>query len=398
MIPKLDPQIGISVYSTKFEGIGGKIRVNSEDFEVSEVISDKSLKLISEQGDYAVYKLKKKNIDTNHALSDIFRKKGLKLKALGLKDASAITEQFVCSNNKGKSTDNYTSLKYSLKKIGNLKKPLTKKDMIGNHFKIKIVDCKNNLSEFKEHDKILNFYGYQRFGSKRAVTHLIGKAILQRDFEKAVGLILSFMSPYDSKENNEIREKLIDKSNYEKYFDQIPPQMDIERIVLKEMIASDDSQKSIRQIPLSLRRFYIQAYQSFLFNHTLSSASSEGENLYELQEGDVCFDFKGIIGKYRRGVDQRLAIPFIGYSYYKKTRFDYYISKILELEEISPKDFYIKEMQEVSNEGGFRQAAISCSNYSSVSNTVEFTLSRGSFATILLREIMKPEDPLKAGF
>ena len=75
MIPKLDSQIGISVYSTKFEGIGGKIRVNSEDFEVSEVISDKSLKLISEQGDYAVYKLKKKNIDTNHALSDIFRKK-----------------------------------------------------------------------------------------------------------------------------------------------------------------------------------------------------------------------------------------------------------------------------------------------------------------------------------
>jgi tRNA pseudouridine13 synthase len=398
VIPKLDPQIGISVYSTKFEGTGGKIRVNPEDFEVSEVISDKSLKLISEQSDYAVYKLKKKNIDTNHALSDIFRKKGLKLKALGLKDASAITEQFVCSNNKGKSIENYSSLKYSLQKIGNVKKPLTKKDMIGNHFKIKIVDCKNNLSEFKEQNKILNFYGYQRFGSKRAVTHLIGKAILQKDFEKAVEMILSFRSPFDSKENNEIREKLIDKSNYEKYFDQIPPQMDIERKVLKEMIASDDSQKSIRQIPLSLRRFYIQAYQSFLFNHTLSSAFLDGENLFEPQEGDVCFDLKGVIGKYLRGEDQRLAIPFVGYSYYKKTRFDYQISKILEFEEISPKDFYIKEMQEVSNEGGFRQAAISCSNYSSEDNIVEFTLSRGSFATILLREIMKPEDPLSAGF
>jgi tRNA pseudouridine13 synthase len=340
VIPKLDSQIGISVYSTKLDGIGGKIRVNSEDFEVSEVISDKSLKLISEQNDYAVYKLKKKNIDTNHALSDIFRKKGLKLKALGLKDASAITEQFVCSNNKGKSIDSYTSMKYSLQKIGNVKKPLTKKDMIGNHFKVKIVDCKNNLSEFKEHDKILNFYGYQRFGSKRPVTHLIGKAILQRDFEKAVELILAYTSPYDSNENTEIREKLLDKSNYKKYFDQIPPQMDIERIVLKEMIASDDSQKSLRQIPLSLRRFYIQAYQSFLFNHTLSSAFLDGENLFVPQEGDVCFDFKGIIGKYIRGADQRLAIPFVGYSYYKKTRFDYQISKILEFEEISPKDFF----------------------------------------------------------
>jgi tRNA pseudouridine13 synthase len=398
VIPKIDSQIGISVYSTKFEGIGGKIRTSSENFEVSEVISDKSLKLISEQSDYAVYKLKKKNIDTNHALSDIFRKKGLRLKALGLKDASAITEQFVCSNNKGRSIDNYISSKYSLEKIGYVKKPLSKKDMIGNHFKIKITDCKDTLSEFQEQDKILNFYGYQRFGSKRAVTHLIGKAILQRDFEKAVELILSFRSIFDSKENNEIREKLIDKSNFEKYFDQVPPQMDIERIVLREMIDSGDSQKSIRRVPLSLRRFYIQAYQSFLFNHTLSSAFLDGENLFESKEGDVCFDLKGIIGKYLKGVDQLLAIPFVGYSYYKKTRFDYQISKILKTEEISPKDFFIKEMQEVSNEGGFRQAALSCSNYSSEGNTLEFTLSRGSFATILLREIMKPQDPLSAGF
>lgn len=398
MIPKIDSQIGICVYTTKFEGAGGKIRIIPEDFEVSEVISDKSLKLISEKNGYEVFKLTKKKIDTNHALSDIFRKKGLRLKALGLKDASAITEQFVCSNNQGKSIDDYSSLKYSLKKIGYVKKPLTKKDMIGNKFKIKISDCKKNISEFKEQDKILNFYGYQRFGSKRPVTHLIGKAILQRDFEKAVEMILSFRSPFDSKEHNEIREKLLDKANFEKYLDQIPSHMDIERLVLQEMIASNDPQKSIRRVPLSLRRFYIQAYQSFLFNHTLSSTFSDGENLWEPQEGDVCFDPKGIIGKFLRGAGQRLAIPFVGYSYYKKTRFDYQISKILEFEEISPKDFFIKEMQEVSNEGGFRQAAISCTNYSAENNIVEFTLSRGSFATILLREIMKPEDPLNAGF
>jgi len=398
VIPKLDSQIGISVYSTNFKGIGGKIKAAPEDFEVSEIISDKTLKLITELGDYAVYKLKKKNIDTNHAISDIFRKKGLRLKALGLKDAYAVTEQFVCSNNKRKSIESYTSLKYSIEKIGYVKKPLSKKNMIGNHFKIKIVDCKNNLSNFTEEGKILNFYGYQRFGSKRPVTHLVGKAIIQRDFQKAVEMILSFTSPFDSNKNNEIREKLSDKTNYKKYLEQIPPQMDIERIVLQEMIESDDPQKSIRQIPLSLRRFYIQAYQSFLFNCTLSSASSVGENLFEPQEGDVCFDLNGILGKYIKDVNQRLAIPFVGYSYYKKTRFDNQISKILEFEKISPKDFFIKEMQEVSNEGGFRQAVISCSDYSSDDNTLQFTLSRGSFATILLREIMKPEDPLKAGF
>ena len=398
MIPDLDSQIGITVYSTGFTGIGGKIRNEPEDFQVSEIISEKALNSINDNEGYAVYKLKKKKIDTNHALSGIFRKKGIRLKALGLKDASAVTEQFVCSANKGKTIQNFSTDKYSLEKIGFAKKPLSKKDMVSNHFKIKISECSDNLSSFAEYDKILNFYGYQRFGSKRPVTHLIGKAILQRDFKKAVNLILSFTSPYDSKENTEIREKLSDNKNYKKYFDQVPHQMDIERIVLKEMIDHGDSLRAIRSIPLSLRRFYIQAYQSFLFNQSLSSAFLDGENLFEPQSGDVCFDKSGIIGKYVKGMVQNLALPFVGYSYYKKTRFDYQISKVLEQEEITPKDFFIKEMQEVSSEGGFRQAAIHCSNYSSNDDVVEFSLSRGSFATILLREIMKPEDPIIAGY
>jgi len=398
VIPDLDSQIGISVYSTDFKGIDGTIRVTPEDFQVSEVISEKSQNSISDNIGYAVYKLKKKKIDTNHALSDIFRKKGIRLKSLGLKDASAITEQFVFSGNKGKAIDNFSSEKYSLEQIGFTKKPLSKKDMIGNHFKIKISGCSDGLNSFSDSDKILNFYGYQRFGSKRPVTHLIGKTILGRDFAKAVDLILSFTSKYDSAENTEIREKLADKENYKKFYDSVPPQMDIERIVLKEMIEHDDPLKAIRAIPVSLRRFYVQAYQSFIFNKSLSIAFSDGEDLFEAKSGDVCFDFKGIIGKYVKGLDQNLALPFVGYSYYKKTRFDYQISKVLEHEEITPKDFFIKEMQEVSSEGGFRQAAIHCSDYSAHENIVEFSLSRGSFATIILREIMKPQDPMVAGF
>ena len=398
MIPNIDSKIGILVYSTTFDGIGGRIRVTPEDFEVSEIISKRSFNSIKEQDGYAVFKLKKKKIDTNHALSDIFRKKRIRLKALGLKDASAITEQFVCSINKNLSIDNISSEKYSLKKIGYVKKPLSKKDMLANHFKIKISNCDDRLSEFQEFNRVLNFYGYQRFGSKRPVTHLIGKAILQKNFKTAIDLLVSFSSKNDSKENIEIREKLADKSNYAQYLKSIPPQMDVERIVVQEMLIHDDEQKALRAIPLSLRRFYIQAYQSYLFNQTLSSAFLDGENMFESQEGDVCFDSNGKIGKYMTGIDQTLALPFVGYSYYKKTRFDYYISKILETEEISPKDFFIKEMQEVSSEGGFRQATMNCIDFFPFENSVEFSLSRGSFATILLREIMKPKDPIEAGF
>ncbi|MGI0081936.1 MAG: tRNA pseudouridine(13) synthase TruD, partial [Nitrosopumilaceae archaeon] len=96
--------------------------------------------------------------------------------------------------------------------------------------------------------------------------------------------------------------------------------------------------------------------------------------------------------------DQRLAIPLVGYSYTKKNRFDYQISKILEKEQIHTKDFFVKDMQEVSGEGGFRQSVMQCENFSATEPTVSFTLSRGSYATIFLREIIKPQDPIRAGF
>jgi len=120
--------------------------------------------------------------------------------------------------------------------------------------------------------------------------------------------------------------------------------------------------------------------------------------LFNPQEGDVCYDKNGILGKYVKGLEQNLSVPMVGYAYNKKTRFHYYISKILEYEEINPKDFYLKELQELSNEGGYRNSSISCTDLLINDNTVSFSLPRGSFATIILREIIKPEDPIRSGF
>ena len=398
MIPKIDSEIGITVYCTAFQGCGGKIRQNKEDFVVTEILLQKSLDSIKEKDGYAVYKLKKRNIDTNHALNKIFKKTGIRLKALGLKDASAVTEQYVCATHKSKSIEDVSTDKCSMHRIGFVKKPLSKKDMLGNHFEIKVSESSSIISEFNEFDKVLNYFGYQRFGSKRPVTHLIGKAILQGDFAKAVDLLLSFTSPYDSEEHSKLRKMMSDKANYSQIIKKIPEQMDLERTAMNEMILHDDPQKAIRALPVYMRRFFVQAYQSFLFNKTLSLAFENGEDLFNPLDGDICFDNNGVIGKFVNGLDQKLAIPLVGYSYYKKTRFHYYISKILESEEIQAKNFFIKEMQEASSEGGFRNSSVNCSDYSVSTSTVKFTLSRGSFATIVLREIMKPQDPLTAGF
>jgi tRNA pseudouridine13 synthase len=71
----------------------------------------------------------------------------------------------------------------------------------------------------------------------------------------------------------------------------------------------------------------------------------------------------------------------------------------LKEENLTPKDFYLKDMQELSVEGGFRQLPLMVNDFSYSGNLViNFKIPVGSYATILLRELMKPTNPTKSGF
>ena len=398
MIPEIDSELGISVYSTNFVGIKGKIKQKNEDFTVSEIISEKASNKISENNGLAVYILRKNGIDTTHALRDVEKRFGLVLRALGLKDANAITEQYVQAKTMSRSLEQIEGKNYSLRRIGFTKKPISKQDMLGNKFKIKISELTNGVSDFSEQDKILNFFGYQRFGSKRPITHLVGKALIQKNYQKAIEFLLNYSSKYDSEENNHYRKLISERKSDAEVIDELPKSMDIEIAILSSLSKSNEQNTAIREIPLHMRRCYIHAYQSYIFNKTLSMAFAYEEDLFTPQENDVCYDRTNKLGKFQNEPGQKLTIPLVGHSYFKKTRFDYYIQKILEQEEISPSEFLIKDFQEISIEGGFRNSTIHCDDFQVSNDTVEFQLSRGSYATIVIREILKPEDPLSCGF
>ncbi len=398
MIPQIDKEIGISVYTTKSSSISGKIKQNENDFSVKEVLSEKAIDSFDNDEGHAVYLLKKSGIDTNHALADIGKRYGLVLKSLGLKDANAKTEQYVYAYKKINSLEEYNGKKYSAQRVGFVKKPISKKDMLGNYFEIRVSDLNDTLPSFSGNENILNFFGYQRFGSKRPITHLVGKSIIKGDYEEAIEYLLNFSSKYDSEKNNEIRKLISERNSESEIIELLPYSMDIERNLLRQLSNDNDSKNAIRSIPLTLRRFYIQAYQSFLFNKTLSLAYEFEEQLFAPENDDVCFDKNFVLGKFENDSSQKLAIPLVGHSYYKKSRFDYYIKKVLEEELLTPKDFFIKDFQELSIDGGFRNASINYLNFQIHENLIKFQLSRGSYATIVLREILKPSNPLDCGF
>ena len=331
-------------------------------------------------------------------MTDIEKRYGLVLKSLGLKDANAKTEQYVYTYKKINSLEEYNGKKYSAQRVGFVKKPISKKDMLGNYFEIRVSNLNDALPSFSGNENILIFFGYQRFGSKRPITHLVGKSIIKGDYEEAIEYLISFSSKYDSEKNNEIRKLISERNSESEIIELLPYSMDIERNLLRQLSNDNDSKNAIRSIPLTLRRFYIQAYQSFLFNKTLSLAYEFEEQLFAPENDDVCFDKNFVLGKFENDSSQKLAIPLVGHSYYKKSRFDYYIKKVLEEELLTPKDFFIKDFQELSIDGGFRNASINYLNFLIHENLIKFQLSRGSYATIVLREILKPSNPLDCGF
>ncbi|MDQ3869457.1 MAG: tRNA pseudouridine(13) synthase TruD, partial [Thermoproteota archaeon] len=203
-VPKIEKLAGIECYCTDYKGIGGSIKRSSEEFRVSEIIDTSFLANISSVQDkhhkYPLYILEKRNIDSNHAIFEIRSKLGIKLKVIGLKDAKAVTKQYAsCEQTKNIIKEANTAHTLLTLK-GFTKTPIGKSSLSGNAFTITIHDpTVSDISSFiPEIKNIANFYGLQRFGSERMVTHLVGKEIVKRNFQKAVELLLSFTTEYDS--------------------------------------------------------------------------------------------------------------------------------------------------------------------------------------------------------
>lgn len=418
-VPPIDLVIGMEVYSTKILGIDGTIKQSPDQFVVEEII-DSSFDLSTNSDSehlYPLYLLKKDGIDSSHAVKEVEIGTRLKLKIIGLKDAKAVTTQYASASAKQRNAKNkFVTEHCTLDLVGYTSKPIAKRRLVANRFTIGINDFHGNveqsiaeLQECINKNVIANFYGYQRFGSARPVTHLVGREILKRNFGEAVNLFLCYSNEHESQHNKEIREMCKDDSNFEHVLKVIPNKMDLERILVEELVKSNDPIKAIRRLPITIRRLLVQAYQSYIFNRTLSVAIKEEYEIALPKQNDVCFSFMdnsiNMACMNRFDVDtknlQLPAIPLAGYAFRDDNRFSAIVKKVMEEESVSMKDFYIKDLQEVSADGGFRQASMLCREFSySLNDSLEtkFVLNKGSYATILLRELMKPNDPIKTGF
>lgn len=422
-VPAIDRMAGIECYCTRFAGVGGSIKQRSEGFRVRELVQEMDMApSFGGQYRYPVYLLEKSGVDSNHALFEIQKEHGIRLRVMGIKDAKAVTRQYASALREWKDAPKELATRRTRITLqGFARRPVGRESLAGNEFEITITGSRSfgSINDFvPEIAKIANFYGLQRFGSERLVTHLAGRAIVKRDFDLAVRLLLCYTTEYDTDASREIRRRCQDPANYARALREMPRGMDIERQLLSALAAGKGAVPALRAVPIAIRRLYVQAYQSYLFNLCLSRAIAAGEDVTVPKQGDLCFEMEGpfTFGRIIKldPISKGEMVPAVrmaGYSFQPgRGRFETITKGLLEEDGVSAKDFYIKEMQELSQQGGFRQAPLWCRDFSwrqdngngddnyNSGRVVSFKLPKGSYATTLLRELIKPDDPIKAGF
>lgn len=310
-----------------------------EDFVVKEI----SNVAVKDKGRYFYYRLKKKNRNTLDVVRELSRQLNIPEKNIGFagsKDKHAVTEQVISLPVKKEVSIDNVSLEF----LGQGDEPVSLGDLEGNKFEIVVRNLDN--VEVKDINFIENYFDEQRFSENNVE---IGKSLVKKDFKKAAELI----------EDKGLKEHL---SKYQ-----------------------NDYIGALKKLPLRLLKMYVHAYQSFLWNETVSKLLQGREVEYSL-------------GKFVFADEKKeMEIPLIGFATELKEEKEI-ISRIMRKESLNFSDFVIKQIPELSMEGSLRKIGVDVKDFSHSTDedefnegkkkvVLKFSLPKGSYATMVVRKI-----------
>jgi tRNA pseudouridine13 synthase len=298
-------------------------------------------------------------------------------------------------------------------------------DLVGNSFEVTVRDCSVPMSEaegiiasdvadIKKAGGFPNYFGVQRFGVVRPVTHLVGERIVRGDFEGAVRTYISFSTPEEEPELREKRRELEGRDDWKDMLPGIPESMSYEKMMIGALADGGGWTDAIESLPTNLQMMFVHAYQSYLFNEMLSMRMDAGLPLNMPVEGDMVIplDQNGnpehenpilttsrnidLVARQVRAKRAFVTIALFGTdSVLAEGEMGEIERKVIEEQRLSQEDFNIPELQRCSSKGIRREVLCPLKDLKSSvgedSYTLSFSLPKGNYATCLLREFMKSE-------
>ncbi|MFW9971836.1 MAG: tRNA pseudouridine(13) synthase TruD, partial [Candidatus Odinarchaeota archaeon] len=439
--------VGIEAFSTgKIEGIKGEYKSNFKDFIVKEI--DNTGKTLNIKEDYTItnfseelndryttFNLIKINRDTFEAIRKISKVLKVPYRFFsysGLKDKNSISVQKISI--KGNYIEQLRKLKINdifIRSIQPTRKSIKLGSHMGNNFTIVIRNILPNKNFKKNIEKIIkylekfgfpNYFGLQRFGNYRPNSHIVGRSLLEGDFKRVFDEFVSTTYSTESFDAKRVRTELRRTMNLEKAYEEFPKNLNYERKMISYLINNpEDYEGCIKTLPKDLIKLLISSFQSFLFNKMLSKRVAKGYSLFKPIKGDVISildDFYGNVTlvKYLYGNSydaylnkalnlNRAAIiaPIIGSDTdlnefpLMKSLFE----EIIEQKKLNRNIFQNVPLSDTEYKGSVRALTAKPSQlkFTKFMNDelnpgrwkfkLEFSLQKGTYATMLIRELIK---------
>ncbi|KKN49064.1 hypothetical protein LCGC14_0646680 [marine sediment metagenome] len=439
--------VGIEAYcSSKLEGIGGVCKTLFKDFIVKEI--DNNGKILDIKDDppgpsfskelrdaYTTFNLVKINKDTFQAIRNL--RKALKIPYTsihysGLKDKRAISVQKVSI--RGNYVKELKKLKIHdifIRNIFPTKRPVKLGGHLGNNFTIIIRNVEDRNSDNQKVKKLLdflsrfgfpNYFGLQRFGKYRPNSHFVGRLLLEGEYKRAFNEYVLSTYSTEPEASKKAREDLRRDGDLQKAYENFPKHLKYERNMISFLMSnSGDYQGAMNTLSKDLKRLLISSFQSYLFNKMLTMRVKKGFSLFQPIKGDaisilddnyrnithIRYIYGGLYDKFlRKALEQNRAsiiLPIIG----KETILDDFPSmkaifkEVVKIEGIDETIFKKHSVKEGEFKGSVRALTIKPVGLKMMDFTdddlhpgmkkikIEFSIQKGSYATMLVRELIK---------
>lgn len=411
----LELDLGMRYYASDTDGVGGVLRTTADDFRVDEIPVE-----VGSGGAYLICRLVKKDWELQHAVKELAKRLGISHRRIGwggTKDRHAVTSQLISLYNITPEQAGNVRLKdITIEVLGHSQHPLSLGSLKGNRFGIVIRGLEgDDITDQVEAvtgtaaDGLPNYYGIQRFGVIRPLTHLIGEYILKGDFESAVLTYIGKAFPEEPEEIRAARNSFLETRDSAGALHNLPVSMSYERSMLHHLVNNpDDYPGALRVLPPKLLSMFVSAFQSYLFNCALSVRFDDGTGLNEPVPGDrlifesgqedfVTANNRVLAGRHIKRGKCRIAL-FMPGSLGDQKSIDSVTDELLREHGITADNF---EKAQAFVHTRFNGAVRPISLSTNVETGLEkdtlrlaFTLPPGHYATTVCREYMKA-DPLR---
>jgi tRNA pseudouridine13 synthase len=367
-----------------------RIKEKPEDFIVEEICPEKFVlklglkykfkeKYVCIPGEGAlIFVLEKKNWDTIGAMKEIAKRLQISQKRMGFagtKDRRAITSQRCSALNVKK--ERLEALNIKDMKLSPLSFGAEVKlgDLTGNRFTIIVKDINPETPLPKT---ILNYFGEQRFGTLRPITHLVGKAIVEERMKEAVDIYLFKWFETELEEDKNIRQRLEKEKDYIAALKYYPKRLIYERTLLGHLAQKPgDYAGALRALPKKLLLMFVHAYQSHLFNRVLNKrkeigfASVDGDILQNNIPTGPLYGYESVLADGKQGEIER---------------------EVLEEEWLELDEFKLHKMPELSSKGLRRPMIMGIKDFKVIDKgtdwmKLQFSLPKGCYATTVLHQM-----------